>query len=149
MPNCYLFCYQQLYTVCSTTTMPRRCVLETILVTGQLLLSERFSWKIGLWTPFWLLWNRKGRVNNNKISNYLARTNYRLDVRLGFPDYVTAYAPHNLQGRLERFSRSFFVHACWVRSERNLNDRVFQKCSKSYYNRYMWEQPTSQQRHVP
>lgn len=84
-------------------TMPRRCVLEKILVTGQLLLSERFSWKIGA------LGTEGGRVNNNKISNYLAQTNYRLDVRLGFPDYVTAYAPHNLQGRLEHFSCLFHL----------------------------------------
>lgn len=85
-------------------TIPRRCVLEKILVTGQLLLSERFSWKIGA------LDTEGGRVNNNKISNYLAQTNYRLDVRLGFPDYVTAYAPHNLQGRLEHFSCPFSIH---------------------------------------
>lgn len=101
-------------------TMPRRCVLEKILVTGQLLLSERFSWKIGLWVL-------RGRVNNNKISNYLARTNYRLDVRLGFPDYVTAYAPHNLQGRLEHFSCPFSID----RTPIIYNDKLLKNINES------------------
>lgn len=94
-------------TVRNNNAAGSRCVLERISVTGQLLLSERFSWKIGaLETPR----GGRGRVNNNKISNYLARTNYWLDVRLGFPDYVTAYAPHNVQGRLKTFFVFFFFY---------------------------------------
>lgn len=63
----------------------------------------------------WVVGTEVGRVNNNKISNYLAQTNYRLDVRLGFPDYVTVYAPHNLQGRLEHFSRLFHLLCLYYR----------------------------------
>lgn len=54
-------------------------------------------------------WGEKGKQHNN-VSNYLAGTNYRLDVRLGFPDYVTT--PRTCATRSSRtfpgtFSTSF------------------------------------------
>lgn len=87
------------YNARQTTVLLKRIHTgKDTLVTGQLLSSERGSagkselWAGVLYETVGRVWRegmrgrRKGVRYNNKISNYLARANYRLDVRaLGFP----------------------------------------------------------------